>query len=404
MRGSPAPTVADGSRVAGGGARHLVALEAHTRLVLNFGVVCHNLSQKLSAITSSLDPVAIERRVTLKHRLVFAGTLILCLAFYGACSSEEPGSSSSSPTITAPTPQSPAVGATVSSTSPTLTVTNASGASGLRYRFEVASDASFGNIIASGDDLPEGGTGSTSWQVSPNLGIGQTYYWRARASVGGTQGPFSPAANFEVQGGFASSTPVGSVFVSDPLTNGVSVGEVGGGEFQTEGWMATDALSYIRYDIPTTPNGFVEFQVSNLMDLNPHSAKRNLLIMWDPTRGDYTENPFRVHIAKYDTRLVNRWHMRLRFISNGQETNTGINLFDWDPSRTYTFRLEWGAFPEIVSSQRARVLLDGAVIMTRNYDPLYRPAQHVVELGMAPRAESLEQAIYSNVTIGVRRP
>ena len=168
--------------------------------------------------------------------------------------------------------------------------------------------------------------------------------------------------------------------------------------------MATDALSYIRYDIPTTPNGFVEFQVSNLMDLNPHSAKRNLLIMWDPTRGDYTENPFRVHIAKYDTRLVNRWHMRLRFISNGQETNTGINLFDWDPSRTYTFRLEWGAFPEIVSSQRARVLLDGAVIMTRNYDPLYRPAQHVVELGMAPRAESLEQAIYSNVTIGVRRP
>ena len=143
---------------------------------------------------------------------------------------------------------------------------------------------SFGNIIASGDDLPEGGTGATSWQVSPNLGIGQTYYWRARASVGGTQGPFSPAANFEVQGGFASSTPVGSVFVSDPLTNGVSVGEVGGGEFQTEGWMATDALSYIRYDIPTTPNGFVEFQVSNLMDLNPHSAKRNLLIMWDPKK------------------------------------------------------------------------------------------------------------------------
>ncbi len=340
----------------------------------------------------------------MKHRLVFAGTLILCLAFYGACGSEAPGSSSSSATITAPTAQSPAVGATVSSISPTLTVSNAAGGSGLRYRFEVASDSSFANIVASGDDLPEGGTGTTSWQVTPDLGIGETYYWRARASVSGTQGPYSPAANFDVEGGFASSTPVGSVFVSDPLTNGVSVGEVGGGEFKTEGWMATDALSYIRYDIPTTPNGFVEFQVSNLMVLNPHSDKRNLLIMWDPTRGDYTENPFRVHIAKYDARIVNRWHMRLRFISNGQETNTGINLFDWDPRRTYTFRLEWGAFPEIVSSQRVRVLLDGAVIMTRNYDPLYRPAQHVVELGMAPRAETLEQATFSNVTIGVRRP
>ena len=43
-------------------------------------------------------------------------------------------------------------------------------------------------------------------------------------------------------------------------------------------------------------------------------------------------------------------------------------------------------------------------IMARNYDPPYRPNTHWVELGMAPRTESLEQAIYSNVTIGVRRP
>ena len=340
----------------------------------------------------------------MKHRLVFAGTLILCLAFYGACGSEEPGSSSSSPTITAPTPQSPAVGATVSSTSPTLTIGNASGASGLRYRFEVASDQSFGSILAAGDDLPEGGTGTTSWQVSPGLGIGETYYWRARASVSGTQGPFSPVASFEVEGGFTSSTPVGSILVSDPLTNGVSVGEVGRGRFDPGGWVATDSRTYIRYDIPTTPNGFVEFQVKGLRNPNPLTEKRNLMIMWDPSRGEYTQNPFRVHIAKFDTLLVTRWHMRLRFISNGQETNTGINLFDWDPRRIYTFRLEWGAFPEIVSSQRARVLLDGVEIMARNYDPLYRPAQHVVELGMAPRGESLEGVTYSNVTIGVRRP
>ena len=222
--------------------------------------------------------------------------------------------------------------------------------------------------------------------MSPNLGIGQTYYWRARASVGGTQGPFSPAANFEVQGGFASSTPVGSVFVSDPLTNGVSVGEVGGGEFQTEGWMATDALSYIRYDIPTTPNGFVEFQVSNLMDLNPHSAKRNLLNHVGPhTRRLHRESfPSPYRQVRHATR-ESLAHAASVSSRTARRRNTGINLFDWDPSRTYTFRLEWGAFPEIVSSQRARVLLDGAVIMTRNYDPLYRPAQHVVELGMAPR-------------------
>ena len=96
--------------------------------------------------------------------------------------------------------------------------------------------------------------------------------------------------------------------------------------------------------------------------------------------------------------------MRLRFISNGQETNTGIDLFDWDPNRTYRFRLAWGAFPSIVSSQRARVILDGREIMARNYDNLYRPATHWVELGMAPRSETLEHVTYSNVTIGVRQP
>jgi hypothetical protein len=29
------------------------------------------------------------------------------------------------------------------------------------------------------------------------------------------------------------------------------------------------------------------------------------------------ESPFRMHLSKYDTNLVDRWHMRLRFISRG---------------------------------------------------------------------------------------
>lgn len=318
------------------------------------------------------------------------------------CGTDSP--SDSSTTITAPGIQAPASGASVSTTTPTLRVSNATGASGLRYRFEVARDSGFQNMVAQGEDLPEGGAGSTTWDVSPPLGTGQTYYWRARASAPGTEGPYSSVADFDVEGGFVSQTPVDSVLVYDPLVNGMSVGQVGSGEFRPQGWMATDALSYIRYEIPTTPNGYVEFQVTNLMTINPHNDKRNLLIMWDPSRGDYTTNPFRVHISKYDRRLVDHWPVRLRFISNGQETNTGADLYDWDPSRVYTFRLEWGAFPSIVSTQRARVLLDGREILVRNYDNIYRPSVHWVELGMAPRAESLEQAIYSNVKIGVRSP
>ncbi len=169
--------------------------------------------------------------------------------------------------------------------------------------------------------------------------LGATYFWRARASSGATTGPFSTAATFEILGGFLSRSPVDQLYVFDPLTNGSSVGEVGGGgEFKGEGWMATNALAYIRYEIPPTPNGFVEFDVTNLRNPNPHSDKRALLIMWDPTRGEYTTNPFRVTLSKFDTNIVDRWHMRLRFIANGQETNTGIDFYEWDPRRVYSFR------------------------------------------------------------------
>jgi hypothetical protein len=332
----------------------------------------------------------------------FAGFLISSFVLF-SCGSDGP--SSSDPAISAPSAREPAPGSEVSSSTPTLTVGNAAGASGLRYRFEVATDSGFGTTIAVGDDLPEGGGGTTSWVVTESLNLGATYFWRARASAGGMTGPFSAPATFEVLGGFLRGTPVNLLYVFDPLTNGSSVGEAGGdGDFNNEGWMATNALSYIRYEIPPTPNGFVEFDVTNLRNPNPHSDKRALMIMWDPTRGEFTENPFRVTLSKFDTNIVDRWHMRLRFIANGEETNTGIDLYQWDPRRQYHFRMEWGAFPEIVSTQRVQVLMDGRMIMARNYDRLYLPDTHWVELGMAPRAESLEQATYSNVRIGLRQP
>jgi hypothetical protein len=328
--------------------------------------------------------------------------LAISILLFPSCGSESPTGSDTS--ISAPALREPASGSEVTSSTPTLTVGNAAGASGLRYRFEVAADSAFGTTVAVGADIAEGSGGTTSWTVTESLDLGATYFWRARASAGGVDGPYSTSASFAVRGGFVTRTPQNLLYVFDPLTNGSSVGEVEGGDFRRDGWKATNAVSYIRYEIPPTPNGFVEFDVTNLRNPNPRSDKRALMIMWDPTKGDYTTNPFRVTLAKYDTRIVDRWHMRLRFISNGQETNTGIDFYQWDPTRVYHFRMEWGAFPEIVSTQRVQVLMDGSMIMARNYDRLYLPDTHWVELGMAPRAESLEQATYSNVRIGVRRP
>jgi hypothetical protein len=303
------------------------------------------------------------------------------------------------------------MGATISESTPTLTVGNVTGGVGEpTYRFEVARDSAFTDQIAAEEGIGQGSGGSTSWRVPEPLRGAQadetglaTYYWRARASATGEVGPWSASANLRVQEGFflRGGPSASGLLVADPLTNGFSVGEVQGGDFGSRGWKATNASTYIRYEIPTLVSGFVEFDVTNLMEPNPRSDKRMLLVMWDPTRGDYTTNPFRVHLQKMDRRTVDYDFLRLRFISRGQERNIGYNFTDWNPERVYRFRLEWGDFPNI-DTEWVRVLLDGVEILTRNYDFPYTPATHWVELGGAPRNETLEQAIYSNVRIGAR--
>jgi hypothetical protein len=312
--------------------------------------------------------------------------------------------SSSSPdevALTAPTAQSPSNGATIQSTQPTLVVSNATGGTGaLTYRFEVARDSAFTSMVAQADGIAQG-SGTTSWQVSTPLTGGQ-HFWRARASAGAATGPYSSVANFTVETGFFRTTAVDNLLVFDPLTNGSTVGQRFGGDFTQRGWFCTAADKYIRYEVPTIRQGYVEFQVTNLTQLNPVSEKRHVFIMWDPTRGDYTTNAFRVNIHKLDTATVRFDTLRLRWISNGEQRDTGYDFTGWRPDQIYTWRIEWGSFPELTSSQRVRVLLDGVVIMERNYDNVYAPARHWIELGCAPRQESLEQAIYSNVRIGTR--
>jgi hypothetical protein len=330
-----------------------------------------------------------------------------CLVVFAtSCGSESPTSSS----LSAPTIQSPAIGATVSGGTPTLTVGNATGGVGdPTYRFEVAVDSSFTNALAAEEGIGQGSGGATSWRVPEPLRGGQvdhtglaTYYWRARASATGETSPWSATANLRIQEGVFLPEPSPSgLIVADPLTNGTSVGESEGGEFRREGWKATNASTYIRYEIPTLRSGYVEFDVTNLQEPNPRSDKRMLMIMWDPTRGDYTTNPYRVHLQKMDRRTVTFDHLRLRWISRGQERNVGYGFTDWDPERVYHFRLEWGDFPGI-DTQWVRVLFDGNEILTRNYDFPYAPSTHWVELGGAPRNETLEQAIFSNVRIGTR--
>ena len=75
----------------------------------------------------------------------------------------------------------------------------------------------------------------------------------------------------------------------------------------------------------------------------------------------------------------------------------GSNFLSWDPSRYYQWRLEWGGSG---SREAARVFLNGNLEVVVNYNNIYRPNVHFVELGIGERGESIVGATYRNLRIG----
>jgi hypothetical protein len=349
--------------------------------------------------------------------LLSLGPVLLALFVY-ACgddgSPSSPSSRSSSgarpggpqastdPALSAPTPQEPPVGEAVQDLQPELVIGNATGGTGTRtYTFDLALDSAFQEIALTESGVSEGLGGVTRWRVSEPLEADTKYYWRVAAVTSVGAGPYSALSEFRVREPFKADRPTGSLVLFDPLTNGSSVGEVMGGSFVPGGWQPQTNTDCLRYQIPTHPEGRVEFTTTNLSTPNPVPGKRILFSMWDPSKGDYRENPYRVNISKLDYSTTKFDDVRLRWISRGEEHNTGISFFDFEPQLVYEWRMEWGSFPGI-HSQHVKVFLDGIEILSRNYTAVYHPNPHWVELGNCEREESLEMAIYSNIRIGAR--
>ncbi|MCK4510249.1 T9SS type A sorting domain-containing protein, partial [bacterium] len=99
----------------------------------------------------------------------------------------------------APTLSDPPEGGTVPSSTPTLTVANASDPDPgdvLSYGFVVYSDELCTSVAASESGVVEG-AGTTSWTVGSALTNG-TYYWRAYADDGTERGPLMDIGSFIV--------------------------------------------------------------------------------------------------------------------------------------------------------------------------------------------------------------
>lgn len=318
---------------------------------------------------------------------------------FAACGDEKNsgGNTGQSVTITAPGIVGPNDTSPIADTQPTLTVTNASVSSGTgTYTFQVATDEGFATIVVQVTGVGQG-SGQTSWEVSQPLASG-SYFWRARAESGGTVGPFSAVGRFAILG--VGGGPGETVVVFDPLTGGTTLATAAqGGTLTPQGWRVNNNTDFLRYEVPTVTDGYVEWQNLGLTPRGANDSSVMLFGMWDPTAGAFRQNAFRVHLAKLWGPTHNPPWVRFRWISQGREDEVGWNFTDFDPGRVYTWRVDWGPAD---GAQTARVYLDGVERMQIRYNRPYQPNTHWIELGIQDREESVIDAIYRNFVV-VRR-
>jgi len=324
--------------------------------------------------------------------------LVLTALVLGGCGEEGGGpGSGASITLTAPGVVSPNSSAPLADTQPTLTVTNATVSNGATptYSFQVANDQGFGSIVVQVSGVAQG-SGQTSWEVSQPLANG-SYFWKARADASGVAGPFSAVAQVAILG--VGGGPGESILLADDLMHGSTLAIASeGGTLTPEGWRVDANSDFLRYEVPTVENGYVQWQN---VGLTPQGIadSRMFFGMWDPTAGNFRTNPFRVNLQHAWPPDHNPPWIRLRWISQGRQEDGGYNFNAWDPGRVYTWRVEWGPEGE---DELARVLLDGVEVIRLPYNYRYQPEVHWIELGIEERRESIINLVYRNFAV-VRR-
>ena len=117
-----------------------------------------------------------------------------------------------SPTV--PSLNQPKDGAVIATMTPTLSVNNSSDpeAQTIAYSFELYSDASLSELLASVGNVEEG-DGTTAWAIDSNLKDHTTYHWRSRAFDGHVYSDWMATAQFFVN--TANEAP-GVPFASTP--------------------------------------------------------------------------------------------------------------------------------------------------------------------------------------------
>ena len=200
-------------------------------------------------------------------------------------------------------------------------------------------------------------------------------------------------------GSFASSAVAAppTLVIEDPL-NGKTKGRRSGGSLTSQGFRIQGVGNYIEYLPGSVPEGYVEFQASNLKPDGkgyPYGGKGELIVMFDGTlpykKESYDSDPFKVFIRKLGEEYANYGHKNaMKLLFTGREGYSPT--LTWNPKTWYTFKMEW-------AGNKARLYRDGKMLKEHRNTVTYRPAKHVIHIGSSARNSAVIGTIYRNVKI-----
>lgn len=214
--------------------------------------------------------------------------------------------------------------------------------------------------------------------------------------------------------GEASPTPLPEgVLISESLKDYQTVGDYADGDFTDEGLQFRGIFWHLRYSIPTTPNGYIEFTAKGFEHDEYHrdavyqdqgEFKSYLVTMWSGTDGyDHDTAQFIYEIRKYGLiqgRPDASNSIVFTITSNGVFRDNFYFRLGWDPNVAYRFRVEW-------SGGETRLYRDGILVGTCPYRADFSPTDHQVQIGanlLNPkpyrRKEAPGNLLISDVVIG----
>jgi hypothetical protein len=175
--------------------------------------------------------------------------------------------------------------------------------------------------------------------------------------------------------------PAGTMIL-ETFSDGQTSGEVIDGTFTSEGIQFHGGWWSLRYVIPRTPRGYIEFDASNLIQDELHGGsefKSLLLSMWDAEGGyDYDFSRYIYELRKFGAIIghpsANAIDLRFKVDPNDWNHGDRRPVLSWDRDKTYRFRVEW-------DNDRTTVFRDGEVILSVGFRGQFAPGTHIIQLG-----------------------